>query len=204
MPTSILDPNEPVPAVRERVDRIRKEVHRVREAPPKPIEIPPPIATETYFDARYPGCRERRAAQREASRREVHPEPVPYDDEWKSLIAQYKARFRRYFWKFFSTVFPREVAILRRAETGLRAELAAIGNPKLSAEQVAEGFSICLAAAKAQDGYDDDRAHLAARFRQLRLNSKIRKQVLDDLPSWFRATPITPADRKRDVKGRFV
>ena len=113
MPTSILDPNEPVPAVRERVDRIRKEVHRVREAPPKPIEIPLPIATETYFDARYPGYRERRAAQREASRREVHPEPVPYDDEWKSLIAQYKARFRRYFWKFFSTVFPREVAILR-------------------------------------------------------------------------------------------
>jgi hypothetical protein len=120
------------------------------------------------------------------------------------LFEREDIRFRRYFWKFFSTIFPSEVDILRRAETGLRAELTAIGNPKLTAEQVAEGFSIYLSAAKSQDGYTDDRGILAARFRQLRLNAKIRQQVLDCLPSWFRATPITPAKPKRDKKGRFV
>jgi hypothetical protein len=120
------------------------------------------------------------------------------------LFEREDIRFRRYFWKFFSTIFPREVAILRRAETGLRAELAAMGNPKLTAEQVAEGFAIYLSAAKSEDGYTDDRGILAARFRQLRLNAKIRQQVLDCLPSWFRATPITPAKPKRDKKGRFV
>ena len=120
------------------------------------------------------------------------------------LFEREDIRFRRYFWKFFSTIFPREVAILRRAESGLRAELTAMGNPKLTAEQAAEGFAIYLSAAKSEDGYTDDRGLLAARFRQLRLNAKIRQQVLDSLPSWFRATPITPAKPKRDNKGRFV
>jgi hypothetical protein len=120
------------------------------------------------------------------------------------LFEREDIRFRRYFWKFFSTIFPREVAILRRTETGLRAELTAMGNPKLTAEQVVEGFAIYLSAAKSEDGYTDDRRLLAARFRQLRFNAKIRQQVLDSLPSWFRATPITPAKPKRDKKGRFV
>lgn len=120
------------------------------------------------------------------------------------LLGREDIRFRRYFWKFFSTIFPREAAILRRAETCLRAELAAIGNPKLTAEQVAEGFAIYLSAVKSEDGYTDDRGLLAARFRQLRFNAKIRQQVSDDLPSWFRATPLIPAKPKRDNKRRFV
>jgi hypothetical protein len=127
-----------------------------------------------------------------------------YTDELIDLLAREDSRFRRYFWKFFSTIFPREVAILQQAETGLRAELTAMGNPKLTAEQVAEGFSIYLSAAKSEDGYTDDRGLLAARFRQLRFNAKIRQQVLDSLPSWFRATGLTPAKPKRDKKGRFV
>lgn len=94
MPTSILDPNEPFPAVRERVDQLRQNLQALREAPPQPVEIPPPVTTESIhkkFDAAFPGWRERIAAQREANRREVHPELVRYDDEWKSLIAEWKA-----------------------------------------------------------------------------------------------------------------
>jgi hypothetical protein len=119
------------------------------------------------------------------------------------LFAREDVRFRRYFWKFFQILFPREVAILRRAETRLRSELADMGNPKIDAKTVAEGFSICLSREKSKDGYTDDRALLAERLRQLR-TSKGRKQVLHDLPSWFRATPTVPAKHKRDRKGRFL
>jgi hypothetical protein len=124
--------------------------------------------------------------------------------ELLNLFEREHLRFQRYFWRFFKVVFPREAAILRAAETRLRAELAALGNPKIDAKTVAEGFSICLADAKAKDGYTDDRAVLAARYRELRFDSKIQKQVLDKLPSWFRATPITEPKAKRDRKGRFV
>jgi hypothetical protein len=121
--------------------------------------------------------------------------------ELVDLFAREDIRFRRNFWKFFSVIFPQEVAILRQADSLLRAELSALGTPELTAEQVAEGFPICLSVAKSENGYTDDRAILAARFRELRFNSKIRKQVLRDLPSWFRATPAKPP---RDAQGRFV
>jgi hypothetical protein len=124
--------------------------------------------------------------------------------ELLDLFGREDARFRAYFWKFFSTIFPREVVILRRADALLRGELAALGNPELTAEQVAKGFAICLSAAKSEDGHTDDRGLLAARFRELRFNSKIRQQVLSRLPSWFRATSVVPKDFPRDSQGRFV
>jgi hypothetical protein len=80
-----------------RLERFKQLAERLRE-PPKPVEIPPPITTESIrkkVDAISPGYMERwkarREAQREVDRPRIHPEFVPYDDEWKSLVAAYKA-----------------------------------------------------------------------------------------------------------------